>query len=298
MTYCFIVNPVSGKNKGKKVMVLVEEVLKKKNVDYQLYVTNKPGEAQFLASQASREKYDVIVAIGGDGTIHEVLNGMIHSKKKLGIIPAGTGNDLAKSLNYPTNVEQALETVLNGHTRKIDIGRINGNYFINFASIGLDALIAEEANKMKKLYSSRYTYVLAVLKGIIVFKSPTIKVLIDGKEQKREIMLLAICNGAYYGGGMKIAPTADVADGYLDVCLIRKMSKLKLLFLFPTIFTGNHVKYKEVEFYRGKKVEVSSQSKFKFNADGEVKDHLPTTVEIIEKGIEIIWNKENTFLES
>lgn len=293
MSYLFIVNPVAGKNKGARVLPLIERVMKKKELPYEIIKTTKIGEAKEIVQEAMNKHYSTIVAVGGDGTIHEVLNGMVGSNKVLGIIPAGTGNDLSRTLNLSQNPDIALEFILKGKTKKIDLGKTKEKYFINFASVGLDAAIASEANYIKKYISSKIAYIIAALKEISTFKSRKLKFIIDDKNVSEKVMMITICNGIYYGGGMKVAPTADLEDGYFDVCVIKDMNRLKLLILFPTIYLGKHLNYKEVEFYRAKKVKIISDYQLQVNADGELVDDEVLEFEVLQQQLEVIVNPSN-----
>lgn len=288
LSYLFIVNPVAGKKNIGKITSHIQEVMEKNNCTYEIKKTEKVGDAEVFAQEAKNKDYSTIVSVGGDGTLHEVVNGMLGGVKKLGVVPTGTGNDFARSLGIPMDIKQSIEVLVKRNFIKADIGRLNGNCFVNFCSIGLDALIAEEANKIKKYFSSTYAYIIGVVKGLARFKSIKVELVIDGKKYEEEIMLAAICNGAYYGGGMKIAPDAEIDDGLFDICVVRKMSKLKLLFLFPSIFTGKHVSYDEVKMYRGKDVQVLSKDKFNVNADGEIVSNRPIRMQMLENEIEVI----------
>ena len=269
-SYCFIVNPVAGKNKAEKLIPLISKTMLEKKLDFNIMLTRAKGDGKVLAEKAVKEGFKVIVAVGGDGTINEVVNGLYDKNCVLGIIPAGTGNDFAKSLNITTDFVEALDSIVKGSIKEIDTGLINNNLFINVASIGLDAHIAAEANKIKKYFSGKNAYIIALLKGIVTYKCIDVRIVIEDKVLDRSIMLAAFCNGAYYGGGMNIAPNADPTDGYLDICIVEKMSKLKLLRLFPTIFKGNHIAFKEVRIYRAKDVKVYLQKDIVINTDGEI----------------------------
>lgn len=288
MSYLFIVNPVAGKGNESRVTSLIKEVMDKYNYTYDIKITEKVGDAKLFAEEAKTKEFSTIVSVGGDGTIHEVVNGMVGGSQKLGVIPAGTGNDLARSLNIPLNLREAIEVLVKQNSIPIDLGKLNGKYFINFCSVGLDALIAQEANKIKKYFSSTYAYIIGVVKALIKFNSLKVDLTIDNKIYSEEIMLIAVCNGSYYGGGMKIAPDAKMFDGEFDICVVEKMSKLKLLFLFPTIFKGKHTKYKEVKIYRGKDVQITSSQDTNVNADGEIVNNRPIKFEAIHKKIEVI----------
>lgn len=288
MSYLFIVNPVAGKTKAKNTISIIKYIMDQNKKQYEILTTTKRGDAREFAQEAIQKDFSTIVAVGGDGTINEVLNGMAGSKKILGIIPAGTGNDFARSLDLPEDPKESLNIILQGNIKEVDFGKINGKHFINIASIGLDAHIADEANKIKNKVPSTYAYILALLKGIISFKSYSIDVIIEKEKLNLDVMLVAICNGNYYGGGMKIAPNAAYEDGYFDICIIERMSKLKVLFLFPTIFKGNHVKIKGVKILRAKEIEIQSKKTIKINTDGEIAVHKPLKFKIIEKGLKIL----------
>ncbi len=281
--YLFIVNPVAGNNKANKYKPILMDMLRKNNIKYDIKYTVKDGGANHILCNIEKLPYDVIVAVGGDGTVNEVINGLVGSNKIVGIIPCGTGNDLAKSLNVPLNPVEAFCLLLNGKYFSIDLGKAGNWYFTNVASIGLDADIADCANKLKKRLSGIKAYLLALIKVLLSYKSFEVTIENNGVTVTKEVMLMAVCNGRYYGGGMEIAPDASVLDGLLDVCIIDKMSKLKLLFLFPSVYKGNHKKYKEVKFYKTDKVLVKTQDKF-LNVDGEIRK--------IDKDIEFTIDKE------
>ena len=289
MSYLFIVNPIAGKGRARKVIPIIKEVMEDNNCNYQIRVTEKAGDGQIFAEKAKSENtFTTIVSVGGDGTLHEIINGMIGGTQKLGIIPAGTGNDFSRSLDIPLNIKDAVETLVNGKIISIDLGKLSDRYFINFSSIGLDALIAEEANKIKRYFSSTYSYIIGVVKALGKFKSIKAELIIDNKKYSSEIMLVAVCNGAYYGGGMNIAPQAQVSDGQFDICVVKKMPKLKLLFLFPTIFKGKHIKYDEIELYRGKSVQIFSEGEIYMSADGEAIDNKIAKFEIMHNELKVI----------
>lgn len=270
------------------------------NCNYEIKVTQKIGDAELIAKKAQTADFFTIVSVGGDGTLHEVVNGMIGGRQKLGIVPAGTGNDFARSLSIPFNIRGAIENLVHGKAAPIDLGSLNDRYFVNFCSVGLDALIAEEANKIKRYFSGNYSYIMGVVKALGKFKSLNVELIIDDIKYNEEIMLVAVCNGAYYGGGMNIAPQAKVSDGQFDICVVRKMSKLKLLCLFPTIFKGKHIKYDEVKIYRGKNIQIFSKEDMHVNADGDIVNSRPVKFEMVHNKMELIvgvrfWNlAENT----
>lgn len=268
----FIINPVAGGGKAKALVPVIKGKMDKLDREYEIILTKGPKEAIKLAEDKV-DDYDIVVAVGGDGTVNEVSRGVINKKKGiLGIVPAGTGNDLAKLLGIPKNPSDALELLCNGSVKLIDIGRANNYNFLNIGSIGFDAdVVINNINVIKKIIKSKISYVISVIYTLIHYKAKEVEVTVDGKTIRDKILLLAVGNGKYYGGGLPILPMAVPDDGYFDICLISKVPKIKFLLLFPSIFKGNHIEHqKYVKIFRGKEVKVKSAEKLNMNIDGEV----------------------------
>lgn len=267
----FIVNPVAGGGKAKKLIPLIEKTMKECNKKYKIIITTEPEEATEIAKRESKN-HEVIVAVGGDGTVNEVATGLIRNNGGvLGVIPGGTGNDMARSLDIPMDPAEALETLCKAYKKNMDIGMVNGSYFLNIASIGFDAEVVMNNMKIKKKIKNEFSYVISVIYSLISFKKKKVEIEIDGKIIKDQVYLLAVGNGKYYGGGMKIIPMAKIDDGYLDICTISNISKFKILFLFPTIFKGTHVEHtKHVKIYKGKRIKFKSEEGLLLNVDGEI----------------------------
>lgn len=267
----FIVNPVAGGGKAKDLIPLIEEVMDEHKKDYEIILTSEPKEAIEIAEK-SVDNFDTIVAVGGDGTVNEVARGLINmGKGTLGIIPGGTGNDMAKSLGINMDPKEALIVLSKGVKKDIDIGKINGYKFLNIASVGFDAEVVFNNVNIKKKIKSGISYAVSVIYTLLSFKSKKVEIEIDGEIIEDNIILMAVGNGKYYGGGMKILPMADVDDGFFHICIVSGIGKIKLLFLFPTIFKGNHIKYnKYVKIYKSKNIKVKSSENILLNIDGEL----------------------------
>ncbi|MDR7871396.1 MAG: diacylglycerol kinase family lipid kinase [Tissierellaceae bacterium] len=276
--YLFIINPVAGNGKPKAVKPLIEEIMKKNQLEYEIVFTNKPKEATTIASTY---EYDVIVAVGGDGTINEVTAGLVdRADKSLGIIPAGTGNDLSRSLNIAFDPREALEQILNGIPHEIPVGDSNGHSFLNISSVGFDVEVLVNTENIRKIVKGKFSYVLGLIYTLFKFKKRKVTIDIDGTIYHRNILLLALGNGRFYGGGMMIIPDANPFDDYLYVCLVKDISNMKALTVFPVIFKGNHLKFTDyVETFKAKSIKITNDSPFKLNVDGE----------ILEEGKEIIF---------
>ena len=186
---------------------------------------------------------------------------------------------MAKSLGIPKDPSMALELLCKGNTKLIDIGRANKYNFLNIGSIGFDADVVINNTNIKKIIKSGISYVVSVIYTLIHYKAKKVEIIIDDKIIEEKILLLAVGNGKYYGGGLPILPNAVVDDGHLDICVISNINKLKFLLLFPSIFKGNHIKYdKYVKLYRGKDVRVKSKEEVNLNIDGEV---IPNVNEVL-----------------
>ncbi len=272
MKNLFIINPEAGRNKSEDVTFLISEKMKKANIEFEIVRTTKPGEAIKISKEGLAAGFDTIVAVGGDGTVNEVAMGLILSGHgKLGIIPMGTGNDLVKSLDISLDPEEAIDVIIKGHVKSIDMGIASNKTFLNVASIGLDAEVVKNTQMVKKFSRGKFAYVIGLLITLISYKNKRLSIQMDDLRLEKETLLIAVGNGKYYGGGMKICPTADIEDNYFDICLISKISKLKLLFIFPSIFKGNHLKYdKYVKMYKAKKITIQSQDEMYLNIDGEL----------------------------
>ncbi len=266
----FILNPVAGSGKAKELKSLIKEIMDKYNREYTLKLTTRPEEAINIAENS--HDYDIVVAVGGDGTVNEVSSGLINrGNGTLGIIPGGTGNDLAKSLDISLDPREALEILCRGVKRDIDIGNVNGLNFLNISSVGFDAEVVINNVEIKKKIKSSFSYAISVVYTLLNFKMKRIKINIDDRILDEEIMLLAVGNGKYYGGGMKILPEANINDGYFDICIVLGISKIKALFLFPSIFKGNHIKYhKYVRLFKAKTVKINVEDGIYLNIDGDV----------------------------
>lgn len=288
----FIVNPVAGKGRGKKAIPIIEKKMIDNNISYEIIMTSKPLEATRLAME-NVHSFETIIAVGGDGTVNEVAQGLIKSKKgRLGIIPCGTGNDFVRALNIDLSLEKSLDIIIEGRTKAIDVGRVNGHYFINISSIGFDTHTVIETNKIKKSINGIWAYIIGVLITLIKYKKENADLIIDNKEYKRRLLLLAVGNGNTYGGGMKLLPMAQIDDGYFHICVVRDVSNLKLLFLFPSIFKGTHLKHsKYVEIFKANKLIYKNKKRIELNIDGEILDVNEDIIfEIDDYKLEVIFS--------
>ena len=266
----FILNPRAGGGRAKKLLPLIKEEMDKHSVEYKIIETTKPMEATEIAKED--KEFETIIAVGGDGTVNEVAKGIIlRGFGRLGIIPGGTGNDMARSLNLPKKLEENLDIIIEGYERNIDIGRVNGDKFLNIASIGFDAEVVLNNIKIKQIIKAGFSYLISVIYTLLSYKKKNMEIIIDGKTIKEEVVLMAIGNGKYYGGGLQILPMAEVDNGLFSICIVSKANNLTLLRLFPTIFSGKHINLKKyVQIHEGRNIKIESSENFYLNIDGEI----------------------------
>lgn len=295
MDHLFIVNPVAGKGKSLSYIPLIRKIFDGRTKDtFIIEETKYPGHATLLVKEYTKAKDHIVWALGGDGTTNEVLNGMAHTESSLAIVPCGSGNDAVKSLDGYRGQKNILEDLLNGKKTKVDLGKINDRYFLNISSLGFDARVVKKTNTIKKIpfITGLPAYTLGVFASLISPGRNKIKLIIDGWETRGEILLIAVANGKYYGGGMQPAPMADIKDGILNVCMVQKISRLKVIQFLPLFMKGTHVKMKEAAFFEGTQIKVIPEGSMEFNIDGEIsiiKGEM--NFSIIPSGLNIILPK-------
>jgi diacylglycerol kinase (ATP) len=287
-----IVNPHAGKKQG---LIVAEKTLKEfrnHNIEVDLLVSKEHKNSITLASNLEINDYQGILAVGGDGTLFEVLNGLFKNRQNIkipiGQIPVGTGNSFIKDLGL-SNSEEAVNAIIAGKTRSIDLGEFSypggEHYFINLLGTGFVSNVAYRAGKYKKL--GALSYILGVLEEVIVLKSTKIEITIDEKILKREAVFTEICNSKYTGGDMLMAPDAKLDDGLLDIIILKKVSRLKLLSLFPLLFKGEHVNDDVIEVFTGKNISLKSEIPLALTPDGETFGNTPIDVTLHAKKIQM-----------
>ena len=267
MQHIFIINPISGKNKGVEVSKVIDNYCKELNVNYRIIYTKKDLRADEIASEYKNQEGTIVYSVGGDGTLNEVVNGIANSQVNLSIIPSGTGNDFYKSLK-------------NFDGDKIDLCKVNDKYFINIASIGLDAEVAELANILKEK-NVKGSYYLSLLKTFFTYRPKMINI----GEVEKKITLFTVCNGMYYGGGFKIDPLAKIDSGVFDIVEAKDMNKFQILGVLSKLSSGKHLESPNIKFYSTDSISITSSVPLICNVDGEIIKESKLDFSIIGKGI-------------
>lgn len=262
----FIINPVSGpwKDKNNVINAIKNSTPK---FEYDVYETKARGDATEKARKAVENGYRTIVAVGGDGTVNEVVTGILNSDATLGIIPRGSGNGLARALKIPFNTRAALNVVRKKSIKKIDVGQAAHRNFCAVAGIGFDARVSEAFDKSK--VRGFFSYAWVITKELKDFSPFDCEMEIDGEKIRCRPFLVSVANTPQYGNGAIIAPKARMDDGYFDLCLAGNMHFPQMLTAFPRLFLGTIDKHPEITFYKVDKVTFRTEDPIHFHVDGE-----------------------------
>ena len=287
----FIINEHAGKGKTKRRWSAIQHDLQQNGIKFAAAFTSRPQEATEFARQAAATGCSHVIAVGGDGTVHEVVNGLAGQPVVFGLVPTGTGNDLARMLELPSDPVQAVQRVLNGTPKKIDLLELNGKPVMNIVGFGFDAAVAHDINTVNwKKRAGSLGYVLSMLKMMIRFRPFTLHLELDGQAMTFEnCWLVAVGNSQYYGGGMKICPDAQLDDGLLDVCVVNNVSRLQLLRLFPTVFSGKHVQLPQVTYKQGRTLRAQTDAPVPIHGDGEILGMTPCEIRIQPQAINVVY---------
>ena len=265
-----ICNPTAGNGRGKKEGIKIDETLRRQGRACRLLLTEYPGHATALAKRAIEDGAELVLSVGGDGTAYEVASGLLGSSMPLGIIPAGTGNDFVKTIGVPMQPEKALEHVLSHPAKKTDVGEMNGKMFLNEIGTGFDVSVLDYAAKAKKYCRGLLPYLYGVIKTMFRFRSIPITFSVDdGESVTLDAFVAGAANGGMIGGGIPIAPEATADDGLLDVVIVEKVERKKLISRLIGLMQGKILSFPETHFFRAQSVSFSAPD-MRVNVDGEI----------------------------
>ncbi len=300
----FIVNPAGrGGALGRRWPVVERKLRAVLGDGFEVARTGGPRDAVRLARDAVRAGVESVIAVGGDGTVHEVVDGALSAGSpvapRVGLLPFGTGGDLARGLRIPKDVDAAIAVLAAGKSRRIDAGRatLRGRdgselrtSFVNVASIGLSGLVTELVNTAPKTLGGRASFLIGSLRGIARWKNERVTLRVDGETVHDGALSLACAaNGAWFGGGMHVAPQARFDDGLLDVLWASGLPRRRLLRLLPMIYEGSHVESDAVRFARGARIEADAEpGRVWVELDGEPLGTLPAVFEVVPSALEWI----------
>ncbi len=280
--YLIIVNPISGRGAGEKSIPAIRQYLESLQLTYELLQTERPGHAIELAESAALAGYEAVIGVGGDGTANEIINGLMRLRQSggpapaMGMLAVGRGNDFAFGAGIPAGLEAGFDILTGNYRKNIDIGRVTGGnypqgrYFGNGVGIGFDAVVGFEALKMTRL-TGFLSYIVAALKTIFLYyHAPTVRIEYDGESLELPALMVSIMNGRRMGGGFMMAPDANPADGLLDLCIARQVSRGRIFALIPHFLKGDQATQGPIRTARARLVQVTALAgALPAHADGE-----------------------------
>jgi YegS/Rv2252/BmrU family lipid kinase len=270
-------NPASGRGRGAAALEAALRELHARGLRPDLLRTEAPGHAVELARKAAEAGADLLLVSGGDGTVRDVAEGLSGTDVPIGILPGGTGNDLARTLALPRDPARAVEVALGNVERALDRWRWNDTLFVNIAGVGLDAAVAGAVNRRFRRLRGTLAYVTAAFMTLPRFKPLQLHLTWPGGEWSGRTWVAAFANAQYYGGGMQMAPAAVVDDGLLDIIVFEDVSKAELLLQLPRMFSGTHIRHPRVRSFRAASARVEA-AHYEATIDGELIDATPATI--------------------
>ena len=306
-----VCNPVAGLGRGRERLAVVERVFRERGVPFRSAVTTRRGEAVTLGRMAVAAGCGAVVAIGGDGTMFEVVNGVMGAAGldspleletnpvAVGLVGAGRGSDFARSVGIPSDPEAAAMRLLSGRTQVVDIGHIayqsfagqrRARWFINAAGMGFDAEVALRANTAPRVLGGTISYLGSLVATLAGYRNKHLSVSLDGGEENWEgrTNSIVVANGQYFGGGMKIAPDARLSDGLFDVVTLGDLGKADLIRNVPRVYNGSHVTHPKVHVTRARQILIESPERLLLQADGEVLGTAPAVFTVVSGALRVV----------
>ena len=296
-----IVNPVAGAYSTRRKWPLISKLLERIGISFDFEYTQGVGHAIELAQAAASDGgYRYLVAVGGDGTVNEVANGILHSTAAegtaLGIVSTGTGSDFARSVGIPRRYSDACSCLTSQRRLTIDVGviecqskgRISQRFFVNTAGVGFDAAVVEKTERLPKYFGGTIPYLAGLARTLFGYHNKPILARVGDEVVGGKVLNVVVANGSYFGGGMHVAPEADLSDNLLDVLVIGDMSKLELLRALPTVYKGTHVNHPKVSMKKARRVTIESPERMLVYADGELLGECPASFWVLPAALSIV----------
>ncbi|HLO04140.1 MAG TPA: diacylglycerol kinase family protein [Symbiobacteriaceae bacterium] len=297
MRPCFIVNPTAGHGRALQTWRKVEALAQAAG-EYGIKITKHSRHGEALAREAVAEGYDRVIVLGGDGTVNEVIQGLIHTEVPLAVIPTGTGNDWVRTAGVPRDIEKAFAIAYHGQIARHDVGLIHGQrYFMNIAGVGFDAEASRFLNdnaKLLKVVPGTLPTLLSIVGTLFRFRGAPMTCIIDGEPVAvPKLFLMAVGLNQYYGGGMQILPQAIPDDGYFDLAWADELPLSALPGLMAKIYKGQHLDHPKVQTRRAKRVRIESAQPVAYHLDGDVAGTTPVEFELIPQALSVMLPAKN-----
>jgi diacylglycerol kinase (ATP) len=285
----FLVNPASANGSTGKRWPKLERRAAELGLVGETVMSERPGHLAEVAREADEDA--LLVVVGGDGTLNEVVNGVAGTAAELALLPAGTGQDFGRTHGIPTSFDEAVRIALEGATRTIDLGRVSfpggSRYFANVGTVGMSGAVARRANSMSKALGGRATFFYALAREFLAWQNSELTVALDDEERRGRMHDVIVANGRWHGGGMKLAPDASWNDGLFDVVLIGNVTKLDFVTTAPKLYSGGHVRHPKVEVLRSRTVSVDAPAALPIEVEGEPLGTTPVRFEVVPGALRV-----------
>ncbi len=296
----FLVNPASANGSTRRRWPEIAHRAAEAGLVGETLFSERPGQIAELAVQAADDGATLVVAVGGDGTVNEAVSGLLRvepaRRPELAVIPRGTGTDFVRTFRIRTRVDEAIRTARSGRVREIDVGRADYTrwdgtrgeaWFANVASAGMSGAVAKRANGSSKALGGKASFLWATLAVFAGWTNSEVRVDVDGERREGTMLDVIVANCRFLGGGMKMTPEADPADGLFDVLTIGDITKTDLVVTLPKIYRGTHLPHPKAELLRGKRVTIDAPAPLPIELDGEQPGTTPVTFEVVPKAIRL-----------
>jgi len=270
-----------------KLLPQLGQLFSKHNLKYELTLTQAPGHATILAKEAAEKGWENIIAVGGDGTMNEVLNGIMDTSANMGFIPSGTGNDLARSLDIPMDINEAVAVFAQGKTIPMDIGKDRDGYFSIILGLGFPSDVMHHVNTTKNIFRGSMAITTSIIQVVNKLKPYPVHIEMDNESIDTTVMGIFILNTRFTGGGLQIAPEAKYDDGILDVVIMHRMSKVDFLTTLPKAYKGKHLSNPRCQLFRTKTIKVTSAEPLRKLFDGNVFGESPVEARILPGALKV-----------
>lgn len=269
MSIRFLVNPSAGGGRAKRRLEAIRRAAAEAGAEVVVSCSGPDLIAQ--ARKAVEDGIERLAVAGGDGTAHLAVQALAGSECALALVPTGRGNDYAAALGVPSHFPKAIENAVSGTAgRRVDLGRVGDEWFAFYAGVGFDSETSKTAEGHPRWWPDSVTYIVAVVRTLAGFRPPVARISYDDGSFEGEVMFATACNGPQFGGGMRIAPMARLDDGILDLVIVRAVSRIELLRIFPRVYSGAHVDHPAVSFHRTKRVRFEFEPTMLLGSDGEL----------------------------
>ncbi len=295
-----IVNPVAGAYSTRRKWRIISKLLKRIGLSFDFEYTEGVGHAIELARVAASDGYQCLVAVGGDGTVNEVANGILHStnasRTALGVVSTGTGSDFVRSAGIPRDYTTACSTLTSSRRLSIDVGVVEyqregktlQRFFVNAAGVGFDAAVVEKTERLPKFFGGTVPYVAGLLRTLFSYKNKPVVLNIGDEVVSGRVLNVVVANGGYLGGGMHIVPGAELCDSLLDVAIIGDMGKFEILKELPKVYKGTHVNHPKFKMKKATHVTIESPEPMLVHADGELLGECPASFRVMPSALSIV----------